>query len=143
MPRPAVINDQIQIPASELEVSFARSSGPGGQNVNKVNTKAVLRWNVAETEALPDAARSRFLKNFSRQVNQNGELVLSSDQHRHQSQNLADCYSRLRNLVIASLKSPRKRVTTKPTRASVERRLQEKKRRSEKKQRRRRPRLEE
>ncbi len=137
MARPLIVNDQVRIPETEFSLSFARSAGPGGQNVNKVNSKAVLRWNVAASVSLPDEVKSRFFQRFSQRINQAGELVLASDRYREQPRNVADCYEKLRHLIQTVLVAPRKRVKTRPSRSSVERRLQEKHRSSQRKQRRR------
>jgi len=134
MPRPLVINSQIQIPGAEISLSFARSAGPGGQNVNKVNSKAVLRWNVAKSTQLPYAAKSRLLERFSGRINQVGELVLASDTHREQPRNVSACYEKLRQLILAVLVAPRPRLKTRPSRGSVERRLQKKQQMSKRKQ---------
>jgi len=134
MPRPLVVNSQIQIPGAELSLSFARSAGPGGQNVNKVNSKAVLRWNVVKTTRLPYAAQSRFLEQFSSRINQVGELVLASDTYREQPRNVSACYEKLRQLILAVLVAPRVRHKTRPSRGSVERRLQKKQQASKRKQ---------
>jgi ribosome-associated protein len=136
MPRSLVIADDLVIPAAELEASFARSAGPGGQNVNKVNTKAVLRWRVAESPSIPDGIRRRFLERYGNRVNAAGELVLSADEHREQSRNLHACRERLRQMMLTVLRPPRRRIATRPSRASVERRIRTKQRESEKKQRR-------
>ncbi len=137
MARPLIVNDEIRIPETEFSLSFARSAGPGGQNVNKVNSKAVLRWNVAASPSLPDDVKSRFFQRFSPRINQAGELVLASDRYRNQLRNISDCYEKLRHLIQTVLIAPRKRVITRPSRSSVERRLQEKRRSSLRKQRRR------
>jgi ribosome-associated protein len=136
VPQPLIINADIAIPAAELRVSFARSAGPGGQNVNKVSTKAVLRWQVKSTPSLPDAARRRFLTRYANHINAEGELVLASDEHRVQSRNTAACRERLREMVVAVLKPPRRRIKTRPPRTAVERRIKLKQKTSEKKQRR-------
>ena len=113
-----------------------RSAGPGGQNVNKVSTKAVLRWQVVATPSLPEAVRRRFLERYANRINGEGELVIAADEHREQSRNLAACYERLRQMILAVLHPPRRRVKTRPSRAAVERRIESKQRSSEKKQRR-------
>jgi ribosome-associated protein len=136
MARPLIVNDRIRIPGTELSLSFARSAGPGGQNVNKVNSKAVLRWNVAASPSLSEEVKSRFFQRFSQRINQAGELVLASDRYRNQLRNVSDCYEKLRHLIETVLVAPRKRVKTRPSRSSVERRLQEKRYSSQRKQRR-------
>jgi ribosome-associated protein len=137
MPRPLVVTPELIIPAAELELSYARSAGPGGQNVNKVSTKAVLRWRAAATPSLPDDVRGRFVERHGNRINAAGELVLSADEHREQSRNVAACYERLRQMIMAVLLPPRRRVKTRPSRAAVQRRIESKQRRSETKQRRR------
>ena len=72
------ISPNVQIPDSELQVSYVRSSGPGGQNVNKVATKAVLRWQATKSESLPAAVKERFMTRFGRRLTQEGELVITS-----------------------------------------------------------------
>ena len=75
MPRPLIIDAGIQIPATEITLTFARSAGPGGQNVNKVNSKAVLRWNARTTTRLPPPVKSRFLERYAHRITQAGEIV--------------------------------------------------------------------
>jgi ribosome-associated protein len=137
MPRPLVVTDSLIVPAAELQLSYARSAGPGGQNVNKVSSKAVLRWQVRDTPSLPDDVRRRFLARFGNRINAEGELVIAADEHREQSRNVSACYDRLRQMIVASLHAPRRRVKTRPSRAAVERRLESKTRSAAKKQQRR------
>ena len=131
-----MVNAELVIPAAELQLSYARSAGPGGQNVNKVSTKAVLRWPVKSTPSLPADVRRRFLERYANRINVAGELVLASDQHREQSRNVSACYERLRGMIEAVLRAPRRRVKTRPSRGAIERRIESKQRSSEKKQRR-------
>jgi len=137
MARPLVVNSRLQIPGKEISLSFARSAGPGGQNVNKVNSKAVLHWNIAGSPSLPADVKSRFLQRFPQRINQRGEVVLASDRHRDQLQNISACYEKLRNLILAVLVAERPRKLTRPSRGSVERRLQTKRQSTQRKQRRR------
>ncbi len=137
MARPIVVTSNLTIPPNELMFSFARSAGPGGQNVNKVNSKAVLHWNVRQSQCLPDDVKHRFLIRYARRMNHQGELVLSSQTHREQARNVAECGQKLRDLVLAVLTPPRSRKKTRPTRASVERRLQQKRHQGQRKQNRR------
>lgn len=133
------INAQIAIPRSELRFSFVRSSGPGGQNVNKVASKAVLRWSVASSQSIPHETRSRVMAKLTRRINDRGELVLSSQRYRDQGRNVEDCLDKLRSLVATAVKTPRPRKKTRPSQASREARLSEKRAASEKKRRRVRP----
>jgi ribosome-associated protein len=130
------INAQISIPRRELRFSFVRSSGPGGQNVNKVATKAVLRWAVARSAALPEAVRQRFLTLNARRINDRGELVLASQRFRDQAKNVEDCLGKLRSLVVAASTVPRRRKKTHVPKSAIEARLKQKKAASEKKRRR-------
>lgn len=133
MARDLVVNSRITIPQRELRFTFARSSGPGGQNVNKVNTKAVLRWTPSETTALTEAVQSRFIRQFANRITDQGELILNSDRYRTQARNIEDCLTRLKALVNAAAIPPTiRRVTRKPWRAN-ETRLQNKKATSQKK----------
>jgi ribosome-associated protein len=136
MPRPVVVTPDLIIPAAELQASYARSAGPGGQNVNKVNSKAVIHWQVVTTPSLSEGVRRRFLERYANRINAEGELVLSGDEHREQSRNLSACLDRLRQMILAVLHPPRRRIKTRPSRGSVERRLESKQRSAEKKQRR-------
>lgn len=131
MSRQIVINSRIVIPANELVTSFARSSGPGGQNVNKVNSKAILRWNLRASTAIPDDAKLRFEACFPTRINQNGEVMVSSEAHRDQGRNLSDCYDKLRQLIQAALVVPRQRKKSKPTYGSIQDRLANKRHRSQ------------
>lgn len=131
MSRQLVINSRIVIPASELATAFARSSGPGGQNVNKVNSKAILRWNLRASTAVPDDVKLRFEACFPTRISQAGEVVVSSEAYRDQGRNLADCYDKLRQLVQAATIVPRQRKKSKPTYSSIQDRLANKRHRSQ------------
>jgi ribosome-associated protein len=135
------INARIVIPRSELRFTFVRSSGPGGQNVNKVASKAILRWAATASRSIPDDVRDRLLKRAARQINDRGELILTSQRYRDQARNVDDCLDKLRNLVISVASPPKKRKKTQPTKSSREARLTQKRAQSQKKQRRQRPAL--
>ncbi|MEM9352003.1 MAG: alternative ribosome rescue aminoacyl-tRNA hydrolase ArfB [Planctomycetota bacterium] len=139
MSRALVVEPGWIVDAAELSFSFARSSGPGGQNVNKVNTKATLRWKVGESGSVSPAVRDRFLQRYPHRLNKTGEVVITSDRFREQARNLTDCYDRLRELILSVKSPPRPRKATKPTRASVRRRLEDKRHNSQRKQSRRPP----
>lgn len=133
------VNQNIEIPETEFEFTFARSGGPGGQNVNKVNSKAVLHWNVAATQHLPVGVRQRFLAKFSNRITKEGALVLHSQKYRDQGRNVADCLDRLREMILSVVAPPIKRRKTKPSRGAQQRRLQNKKEKSDKKRSRQKP----
>jgi ribosome-associated protein len=130
---PIVLGD-IFIPDDELRFTYVRSSGPGGQNVNKVATKAVLRWNVWRSPSLPEAVRQRFVARYNSRLTSGGELVVAGQRFRTQSQNQADCLARLSGMLAAVATPPKVRRATRPTAGSVRRRLAEKKRRAQRKQ---------
>lgn len=133
------INARIAIPRHEVCFTFVRSSGPGGQNVNKVATKAVLRWSVARSPSIPDEVRRRLLDRYARRINDRGQLVLSSQRYRDQARNVDDCLTKLREIVSAASTTPRVRKKTTPSRAAKESRLREKRAVAEKKRGRRNP----
>jgi ribosome-associated protein len=138
-----IVSPGLQIPLSEIEFSFARSSGPGGQNVNKVNSKAWLRWPVLASPSLPPAVRERFLAKYGSRVTADGDLLLASQRHRDQGRNVADCLEKLRAMLFEAARPPVRRKKTKPSRGSITRRLEGKRQKSRKKQGRRSPRGEE
>jgi ribosome-associated protein len=129
-----VVNARIKVPLREFTFTFVRSSGPGGQNVNKLNTKAVLRWPVAASESLPPAVKERFVKKFHRRVTGDGELVMTSQRFRDQGRNVADCLEKLRAMLAEVAIAPIKRKPAKVSRGAKRRRLKEKRKTSEKKQ---------
>ncbi|MEM7557840.1 MAG: alternative ribosome rescue aminoacyl-tRNA hydrolase ArfB [Planctomycetota bacterium] len=127
------VNDRLTIAEEELDWSYARSSGPGGQNVNKVNSKATLRWKPS-TGRIPRVVWQRFCGLAKRYVTSQGEVVIQAQEHRDRAQNMEACRSRLAALLKQAYVVPKRRIKTKPSQASRRRRLDEKKRNSEKKQ---------
>ncbi|MFO0926325.1 MAG: alternative ribosome rescue aminoacyl-tRNA hydrolase ArfB [Gemmataceae bacterium] len=125
------INETLSIPDEELEWSYARSGGPGGQNVNKVASKAVLRWRLAGSTVLPEEAKRRLVGQQRRRITVEGDLVLTSQRYRDQERNRQDCEDKLREMVLQALEAPKPRRATRPTRGSKVRRLEAKRRRSE------------
>lgn len=124
------INDRIAIPLAEFRWEFSRSGGPGGQNVNKVNSKVVLRWNPAVNTSLPAPVRDRLLQSVANRLTQGGELLVTSQRTRDQAKNLADCLGKVRSLVLAAVVPPKLRRPSRPTLASKVRRVETKARRS-------------
>jgi ribosome-associated protein len=133
------ITDRLRIPETELEWSFVRSGGPGGQNVNKVASKAVLRWHLAASPSVPETVKARLRSHHRRRVTAEGDLVLTSQRYRDQERNRQDCLDKLRELVLQAATPPRPRRPTKPTRGSREARLRTKRRRAATKAERRKP----
>jgi ribosome-associated protein len=128
------ITPTLRIADGELVESFVRASGPGGQNVNKVASAVELRFNVAQSPSLPEHVRERLLARRDRRLTADGVLVLQASRFRDQARNREDARERLAEIVRAALHVPKKRVATKPTRASKERRITAKKKRAQHKQ---------
>lgn len=129
------VNERIRIPDEEVEWSYARSGGPGGQNVNKVSSKAVLRWRAAATEApIPLAAWARMKAAFPSRFTTDGDVILSSQEYRDQERNRQACVDKLVEMVAAALVEPSVRKKTKPGKGAKRRRLADKKMQSAKKQ---------
>jgi ribosome-associated protein len=124
------VTSEIRIPAHELSISFARSGGPGGQNVNKVETKVELRWTPGESIAFTGAARDWLLQRLTPKLTSAGELIVTSSRTRDQLKNREDALAKLAETVRQALVRPKKRRKTKPTAAAKRRRLEAKKQRS-------------
>ncbi len=127
------INDQLSVPLREFKFTFSRSPGPGGQNVNKVNSKVTLRWEIDNNASLPMPVKSRFTKKFVRRFNKQGEFLLTSHRFRDQGRNVADCLNKLREMILSVATVPKPRKKTKPSKASNRRRLDGKRRNADKK----------
>ncbi len=124
------ITASISLDEAELGESFVRSSGPGGQNVNKVSTAVELRFDVGQSPSLPDPVKSRLMRLAGHRMTKDGVLIIQADRFRTQDANRKDARERLVELVKAATIVPKKRIKTKPTRASKERRVDGKKKRS-------------
>lgn len=123
----------VAIQFSEFEFTFVRSSGPGGQNVNKVNSKAVLRWNLHQSQSLSEEMRIVLIEKLSSKLNEEGDLVLTSDRFRDQGRNKEDCIEKFYALIKQALHVPKKRKKTKQSYSSKLKAKESKKRHSEKK----------
>ena len=124
----------IRIPEDQLEISFSRSSGSGGQNVNKLNTKVELRFHLQSATWIPKEVRDRIQSQQANRINKEGFMNLSSQEYRTQGQNRKDCLSKLEAIILQAYPRPKVRKQRKgPSKKQKEKRLQEKKKRSEKK----------
>ena len=126
-----IVNSKIAIPEEEFDISFARSSGPGGQNVNKTNSKAVLHWDVTNSPSLPWDVKARFLKTFASKLTVEGLIVIASDESRAQEVNVKGCLEKVKAMILAVAIPPKIRRPTKPTRSSKRVRVENKKARGQ------------
>lgn len=127
------INDTLSIPDEELQFSYARSGGPGGQNVNKVSSKAILHWNLEANATLPAEVKERLRAQQRQRLTTEGELVIQSQAFRDQAKNVEACRVKLREMIEAALHVPKTRKATKPSKASKRRRLDAKRQNSARK----------
>jgi ribosome-associated protein len=124
------VHPHLRIPETEFAWSYVRSGGPGGQNVNKVASKAVLRWPLVASPSLPADVKARLRAREANRITVEGELVLTSQRFRDQERNRQDCLDKLREMIARAAARPKVRRKTKPTRGSQEARLRAKKRRA-------------
>ena len=125
-----IVNARIQIPREEFEFEHSRSSGPGGQNVNKVNSKVALRWRPLESPSLPDDVRQRFAARFASKLLNDGSLLIACEKSRSQLLNRVGCLEQLSQMLTEVAIAPKRRRPTKPTKASKKRRLDDKRQRA-------------
>jgi ribosome-associated protein len=129
--RDIVVTPRLTIPAGELGIAFARSGGPGGQNVNKVASKVDLRWNPTTSSALTEDDRAWLLSRLASRLTNDGELIVTSTLTRDQIKNRDDAMSKMALIVRAALDRPKNRRATRPTKASKRRRVEGKRHRAE------------
>jgi ribosome-associated protein len=125
-----VVTDSVRVPAGALTMRAVRASGPGGQNVNKVASKVDLRVDLEAVEGLTDSARERLRALAGRRLDADGRLQITSQVTRDQARNLDDACEKVRALVAAALREPKRRRPSRPTAAARERRIESKKHRS-------------
>ena len=128
------ITPNLSLPMEEFSFTYARSGGPGGQNVNKVSSKVQLRWNPTKSPHLPTDVLARLLTQQKNRLTNEGDLLVVSQKTRDQGKNLQDCLDKVREIVVKALHVPKSRRPTKPTRGSKERRLSTKKIQAQRKQ---------
>ena len=128
------VSRRVVVPASDLDWSAVRASGPGGQNVNKVASKVDLRFDLEKTNALSIDVKTRLRAIAKGRIDKEGRIVITSQVTRDQPRNLEDAREKLAALIARALVAPKKRKATKPSRGAKERRLGEKRRTSEKKE---------
>jgi ribosome-associated protein len=133
MGRQLQITPSIRIDEDEIDLRFVRSSGPGGQNVNRVATAVQLRFDVTRSASLPDDVRERLIRLVGKRMTEDGVLLIDAHRHRTQEQNRQDALERLATLVRQAAQTPKARRKTRPTAASKKRRLERKRRRGERK----------
>lgn len=126
----------VEVPSDLVEAEYSRASGPGGQHVNKTETRVTLRLDVGALD-LPSVLKARLLRRLEPRLTKDGVLLVSADAHRERGRNTAEAWQRLTALLTEAAKPPKLRRPTRPSRGAKERRLQDKRRQSDKKRQRR------
>lgn len=130
---PLRVTTRIQIPDDDLHFTYSRSRGPGGQNVNKVNTKATLFFDFEDTTVLSEQVKQRIRVQHANRINNDGKLIITNQETREQARNRQMCLEKLVEIVAGCIAPPKKRKPTRPTNASKRRRLDNKKKNSQRK----------
>lgn len=136
---PIFVHHQLSIPDFEVWITTSRSGGPGGQHVNTTDSKVTLHWAPANSSVLNDQQKAQVLRRLDNRINQDGVLQIDVSEHRSQHRNREIAEQRLGQLVAKALQRKKRRIRTRPTRGSIERRLKAKKIQAEKKQQRQAP----
>jgi len=123
----------MKLPIKEFNFTFSRSSGAGGQNVNKVNSKATLNWDLAKTTFITPQLVKKMTELYPRRVNDKGEVTITSQRFRDQPRNIADCLEKLEEMLAEASRRPKIRRPTKPKKSAIEKRLKHKRIHSDKK----------
>lgn len=121
----------VKIPFGEMEFTYARSRGPGGQNVNRTNSAAILRWNLWSSQVFSQEIKERLAQKLQGKLTVDGDLIVRSEVHRDQDQNRSECIQKLHEIIRRALFVPKKRVATKPSRSAKRKRLEGKKKDAE------------
>jgi len=123
------ISDAIRIPMSEIQMTAVRSQGAGGQNVNKVATAIHLRFDIANSDSVPERMKQKLLQISDHRITDDGVVIIKSQAHRSQDRNRQAALSRLQELIASALKEPKRRIRTKPGKKAKQKRLDMKTRR--------------
>lgn len=123
------ISDAIRIPMSEIQMTAVRSQGAGGQNVNKVATAIHLRFDIANSDSIPERVKQKLLQISDHRITDDGVVIIKSQAHRSQDRNRQAALSRLQELIASALKEPKRRIRTKPGKKAKQKRLDMKTRR--------------
>lgn len=122
-----------RVPRSEITLAFSRSSGAGGQNVNKVNSKAEVRWDIASSDTVPQDVLGRFLSRYRNRLDGEGLVLVTSERHRDRERNVEDAIEKIEEWVISVWEKPKPRIKTKPSKGAKRRRVTDKRHDGDKK----------